>query len=254
MGRLHQDRKPHWEVHRGLCLGLGSAFLLGSSAVLGVGILAGVQPASAQTTTETETETAPTTTRVDDIERFKCEMYNGQPTVMYYPQSEPEQAYPWATPGDMGGGWSADRRCAEISRRLEFYRPDGLNQLQTAVENGYDTVCVTTQDNPSCRIVFTVPPGQDPLATRDRVFDNIAMANSGENTQSVYTFRDGGGSDIIGRLGEALNIDLPSLGRSTSRSNSINLRPFLDRSDRGTGEYLRGTQTPGRQLNPDDFR
>ncbi|NJN90156.1 MAG: hypothetical protein HC878_07090, partial [Leptolyngbyaceae cyanobacterium SL_5_14] len=104
---------------------------------------------------------------------------------MYYPQSQPGQAYAWATPTELGGGWTEERRCNEISRRLEFYRPDGLLEMQTGVENGYSTICVTTQQNASCRIVLTVPPGQDPLVTRDRVFENLAVADRGQQTDSV---------------------------------------------------------------------
>lgn len=194
-----------------------------------------------------------------DAPRFTCELdEDGQYTVMYTPESQPDQSYPWATPGNMGGGWSADRRCAEISRRLEAYRPDGLIELQSSVENGYDTVCVTTEDNPTCRIVFTVPPGQDPLRTRDRVFDNIAAANSGESTTAVTTFRDGD-QDIVGQIGDALDVDLSGLGLGSGSATptrpaaGLSLKPFLDRSDRGTGALLRPSR-PAPRLNPGDFR
>lgn len=173
--------------------------------------------------------------------RFTCESDAGRYTVTYHPQSQPGQSNAWATPTDLGGGWSADRRCYEIARRLEFYRPDGLLELRTDVENGYNTVCVTTEAVPSCRIVFTVPPGQDPIATRDRVFSNLTIADSGERTQGVVTYSDGGGDDLLNRIGGALGIELPSSRRSSStpnRSNAINLRPFLDPADGGTGERL----------------
>ncbi|NJN89054.1 MAG: hypothetical protein HC878_00825 [Leptolyngbyaceae cyanobacterium SL_5_14] len=47
----------------------------------------------------------------------------------------------------------------------------------------------------------------------------------------------GGDDGILNRIGEALNIDLPG-GRSNSSANSINLRPFLDQADGGTGARL----------------
>lgn len=187
--------------------------------------------------------------------RFACQYTDGQYTVMYYPQSQPGQAYPWATPTELGGGWTEERRCNEISRRLESYRPDGLLEMQTGLENGYDTICVTTQRDGSCRIVLTVPPGQDPLTTRDRVFENLAVADRGQQTDSVTTFtgRDDG---ILNRIGEALNINLPGSRQSSSSARSINLRPFLDQADGGTGARLQGG-TPAQsspQLNPDRFR
>jgi Circadian oscillating protein COP23 len=160
--------------------------------------------------------------------RFACQVQASRYTVMYQPETQTGQAYPWAVPGNMGGGWSADRRCAEISARLERYRPDGLVEMRTSVENGYNTVCVTTDKDPSCRIVFTVPNNQDPVATRDRVFENLAMADSGQQTLGVNTYTNQSGVNLAGvkpgapagsspanpawlnKLGQSLNINLPA--------------------------------------------
>jgi hypothetical protein len=195
----------------------------------------------------------PTTT---DESRFACNLVNGEYTVMYRPESQPGQAYAWATPSAMGGGWSPDRRCSEISRRLESYRPDGLLEMRTSVENGYNTICVTTQATPTCRIVLTVPPGQDPTLTRDRVFQNLTIADSGSQTQAVNTYRGNGADPILGQIGQALNIKLPNFGGRRSSTGAINLRPFLDRADGGTAANLRSTRslrsTP--RLNPAKFR
>jgi len=95
----------------------------------------------------------------------------------------------------MGDGWTSERRCNEISQRLESYRPDGLIELRD-VENNYNTV-VTTENDPSCRIVFTVPPGQDPTSTRNRVFSNLTVADSGEQTTAIPPVnRDRQGNEI----------------------------------------------------------
>lgn len=180
------------------------------------------------------------TPTLEDANRFGCQIMDGEYTVVYYPESQPGEAYPWAKPTLMGGGWTPEARCAEISRRLESYRPDGLIEMRTSLENGYDIVCVTTQVDPSCRIVLTVPPGQDPIATRDRVFENLAVADTGQRTDAVTTYTDEG--RILTNLGELLNVDLsdiPGLTGSSERSNdAIDLRPFLDESDGGTGEML----------------
>ena len=173
---------------------------------------------------------------------FTCERDNGEYTVMYRPESRPNQAYPWATPGNMGGGWSAQNRCLEIARRLESYRAEGLLEMSTGVENGYNTICVTTQVDPTdCQIVLTVPPGQDPQLTRDLVFDNLLIADDGQQTQGVYTYTSNG-DDLFNQIGNVLG----GLEGNNSRSNrskskspkSINLRPFLDSTDGGTGEHL----------------
>jgi hypothetical protein len=191
--------------------------------------------------------------------RFACQFINGQHTVMYLPQSQPNLAFPWAIPQALGGGWSPERRCSEIGRRLELYRPDGLIELQTSRENNLDIVCVTTQRTPGCRIVFTVPPGQDPVMTRDRVFQNLATADSGQQTQGVATFnsrnqRWGGLGNLLQDLGltrrqrgqkDTSTSTAPTgsgieaiLRPSAYSASSIDLRPFLDPADGGTGAKL----------------
>lgn len=205
-----------------------------------------------------------TTTSSNDP-RFTCEMNNGAYTVMYHPESREGEAYPWAVPRQMGGGWSEQRRCNEISRRLESYRPDGLLEMRTAVENGYNTVCVTTQNVQSCRIVFTVPDGQDPTVTRDRVFENLTVADSGQQTQGVNTFtangRSTGSSQLgsLGQIGQILEQNLSKLAGRSQSSNAIDLRPFLDPADGGTGTKLtrspmKPTNSKSPSLKPDHFR
>ena len=183
--------------------------------------------------------------------RFRCEMVNGEYTVMYYPESQPERAYPWAIPTKLGGGWTPEKRCNAITNRFESYRQDGLLELTTGVENGYDTICVTTQLDPTdCRIVLTVPPGQDPQLTRDLIFDNLLVADDGGATQGVYTFGDNSsGRDILGEIGNVID------GDNNAPSNSpenIDLRPFLDPADGGTGEQLGGTSAVPQPARPNN--
>lgn len=181
--------------------------------------------------------------------RFTCQMYQGRYTVMYAPPSQPEESYAWAVPDDMGSAWPAERRCNAIAARLELYRPDGLVELQTGLENGYNTVCVTTEAVANCRIVFTVPSGQDPIITRDLVFNNLVMADQGQRTEGVTTFTDSDRS-VLDQLGQVFR-NPGSLGQNTG---GIALKPFLDPADGGTGARLGGSRTPGRFLNPDNFR
>lgn len=175
--------------------------------------------------------------------RFTCDLVNGEYTVMYYPESQPEQSYPWAIPSELGGGWTPQKRCETITSRFETYRQDGLLELSTGVENGYDTICVTTQLDPTdCRLILTVPPGQDPQLTRDLIFDNLLVADDGGTTQGVYTFGDNqSGKDILNEVGKVLGGGSES---NSSRNNNrpspknINLKPFLDPADGGTGQQL----------------
>jgi Circadian oscillating protein COP23 len=192
--------------------------------------------------------------------RFFCQMWKGQYTVMYSPEKRTSESYPWAVPKDLGGGWVAEKRCAEISRRLEEYRPDGLQELSTATENGYNTVCATTEAKPACRIVFTVPPGQDPITIRNSVFESLATADNGQMTQGVNTFV-GTGNSNLNLNGDLVNLGLAILGNGSglglsAERSAINLKPFLDPTDGGTGiEMTNGVRLQkGMRLNPDQFR
>lgn len=185
--------------------------------------------------------------------RFTCDYVNGEYTVMYNPENQNSNAYPWAIPSALGGGWTPERRCNEITNRLESYRADGLLEMSTGVENGYDTVCVTTSVDPTdCRIVFTVPPGQDPQVTRDLVFENLLVADDGQATQGVYTYGDDGNSgNIVNDIGNVLGVGGTKPGNSPDK---IDLRPFLSPTDGGTGARLkdnsvRPNNTPNNQPN-----
>ncbi len=203
-----------------------------------------------------EEPSADASNQLPDNARFQCQMYQGEYTVMYLPESRPNQAYPWATPTSMGGGWDAEKRCYTISERLESYRPEGLVELQVGLENGYDVVCATTEQVAGlCKIVFTVPLGQNPVATRDRVFENLTLADAGNNTTIVNTFTGNDASNILGQIGEALDLSMP-MGSSArpSSDTGINLKPFLDAADGGTGSALRTGAASSRTLSPENFR
>lgn len=228
--------------------GLVTALLM---APFGQVVQAQTPEGSPENSPETAPESAPAEPADDDTTpRFTCQVNSGQYTVMYAPTSQPGQAYPWAVPQDLGSAWPAERRCQEISARLERYRPDGLLALETSMENGYNIVCVTTETVPGCRIVFTVPPGQDATLTRDRVFDNLTIADRGDQTQGVNTFANGGGTTLE-QIGNILG--LPGSTQRPSNSQGINLKPFLDPVDGGTGARLSGGSA-GRPLDPDAFR
>lgn len=194
--------------------------------------------------TEPPNPTSPSGNNID--RRFTCQYHNGQYTVMYNPKTQPNQTYPWAIPQQMGENWSPQRRCNVISDRLETYRPDGLLELQTSFLSNENIVCVTTEANPQCRIVFTVPRGQDPILTRDQVFENLARANQGQQTQGVTTYTTN--SSLRDLLQGASS---PS---SRPQNDSIDLRPFLDVTDGGTGTQLRSPSSSPSRLNPNLFR
>ena len=270
-------------VLRGMSLSVGAALLLGNTSAMALpqassytvnvaqadssapDVVVDTVPTGRSTTrtstgsvdmptgrSTTRTSTGTSSTASNSGARFSCELLNGEYTVMYNPQSQPNQSFPWATPSTLGDGWTSERRCDEISQRLETYRPDGLLELTTDVENGYNTVCVTTENVPSCRIVFTVPPGQDPMITRDRVFQNLTVADNGQQTTAINTYVNRGQNDKLFNIGR----QILGGGNKPQVDETINLQPFLDKADGGTGTRLQGgvpTQDKS-QLNPGNFR
>jgi hypothetical protein len=230
------------------------AFFSGSNSAFAVPILDAIaqngQPPeviidgngnSSSSSSSSTTTTTTTTNRTGDT-RFSCEIVNGEYTVMYYPESQPNRGYPWAIPGQLGNGWSPEKRCNEITRRFESYRQDGLLEMSTDVQNNYDVICVTTQVDPTdCRIVLTVPPGQDPQLTRNLIFENLLVADDGGQTQGVYTY--GGNqsqTDILNEVGKVVGVDGLGGGSANNQNadGDIDLRPFLDPADGGTGTQL----------------
>lgn len=244
---------------RGVSASLGLTLLLGASGAVLAQELPTRNNVRVPPNSPTETGDAnPGDTPTASNARFTCQVVDGEYTVMYSPQSQPGQVYEWAKPSTLGGGWTEDRRCNEIARRLEFYREDGMQELAIGSENGYDTICVTTEKNPTCQIVLTVPPGENPQLIRDRVFENLTVADSGRQTEAVNALVDNGqGGNVLQTLEGVFGMPIPGRGPQTQvRPGSIDLRPFLDPVDGGTGVQLRENSSNGssHQLNPENFR
>ena len=242
---------------------LGCSVFFGNTVAFAQVVVPTVPSGSSTTVPSGSSTTIPTSTTVDSSKRFSCQYNNGQPTVMYQPQSQPGQYFAWAAPQTLGGNWDAQRRCETIASRLELYRPDGLQELQIAVENNENIICVTTESQPNCRIVLTVPRGKDPYTIRNSVFQNLTTADSGQQTIAVntYTNRNRGNGDSLYSLGQTL---LGGKNQVSSAKQGINLKPYLDPKDGGTGGKLRNgveirrntnttRQAPSR-LNPSKFR
>ena len=207
------------------------------------------------------TTTIPNSTTVNSSPRFSCQSDNGRFTVMYQPQSQPGQYFAWAAPQNLGGGWDTQKRCQAIAGRLELYRADGLQELRIAVENNENIICVTTEAQPNCRIVLTVPRGKDPYAIRNSVFQNLTTADSGQQTVAVDTYTQGQGAngDSLYNIGQTL---IGGNNQLSSSRSGINLKPYLDPQDGGTAKKLRNGVGIGRnrpkkdpaRLNPGRFR
>ncbi|MGD1873964.1 MAG: COP23 domain-containing protein [Mastigocoleus sp.] len=232
---------------------LSLSLLFSSSSVFAQSNVGGVvvptRPSTSSPSTNPSTRTNPSTdtTRsrtgtssvpAKTVTRFSCQNYGGDYTVMYQPESQPGQFFAWATPRALGGGWDRVRRCNTIAQRLESYRPDGLTELRTSTINGYNVLCVTSEANPSCRIVLTVPPEKDPFEVRNSVFQNLVTADNGQQTIGVNTYtRNSSGSSID----QIFNTGRELLGKKKTNAvseDSINLKYFLDEKDGGNGKLL----------------
>ncbi|MFM7365608.1 MAG: COP23 domain-containing protein [Cuspidothrix sp.] len=242
-----------------LLTGLGCCLFLGNAVTFAQVVVP--TDSSDSTNVPSGSSTVPNSSTVDSSTRFSCQYNNGIPTVMYQPESQPGQYFPWAAPQNLGGGWDAQKRCEAIASRLELYRPDGLQELQIAVQNQENIICVTTESQPTCRLVLTVPRGKDPYAIRDSVFQNLTTADSGQQTIAVrtYTNRNQGGGDSLYNLGQTL---LGGKNQARSTRRGINLKPYLDPQDGGTGRGLNNAvvirkntrQKAPARLNPGKFR
>ncbi|WP_353932842.1 COP23 domain-containing protein [Okeanomitos corallinicola TIOX110] len=242
-------------LHYLLLGSLSLSLLIGNSTAFAQtdSVVVPTVPSGSTTTVPSGTSTGtPTSTPVDTSTRFSCQSYNSRYTVMYQPQSQPGQFFAWAAPQTLGGGWSAENRCQAIAQRLELYRPDGLQELQIARENNENIICVTTEANPSCRILLTVPRDKDPYAIRSSIFSNLATADNGQQTTAVntYTNRGWGGTNDLYNLGRTLLGGNSTVNNVSSSKNGINLKPFLAPEDGGTATQLRNGVSFGRQFQP----
>jgi|GEM_PF-4065847 len=118
-----------------------------------------------------------TTSEIPNDTEFTCQVINEQYTVMYTPEGQSFYSSAWLTLQPkasefFGDPWIPQKRCQDISQRLELYRPDGLLELSTSKKNGYDIVCMITENNPECRIVFTLLPGEDAALTIEQILEN----------------------------------------------------------------------------------
>ncbi|WP_088239519.1 COP23 domain-containing protein [Calothrix rhizosoleniae] len=226
---------------------------------------------STVTTSTSSTNSRPspnTNSSITSGTRFNCLFQNRQYTVMYQPESQPGRYFAWAVPRTLGGGWDAERRCRTIAERLERYRPDGLLELRNSRLNGYDTLCVTTDKDSSCRLILTIPPGQDAYSTRNQIFNNLTTADSGQETIGVNTYTSTSNGNEIEDIFKQVGIfgrrnRSSSINRSAVSKDAIKLKYFLDENDGGNSRYLRDGVTirngsnpasSGLQLNPNKFR
>ncbi|AUT01960.1 hypothetical protein CLI64_17060 [Nostoc sp. CENA543] len=86
----------------------------------------------------------------------------------------------WVSSNYFPPPWTAQRRCAEVSRRFQRNYDNGrLRRIKTGTLRGEPVVCAAMNQNSACTdntLLFTLKRGTDPNAIVRRLFDRRALA------------------------------------------------------------------------------
>ena len=121
-------------------------------------------------TTSTLTTSATANTTTANKTTFACSTIKGVPvTVVQTPEGN-VPVIKWVSNYFSNSGWTAERRCNEVSARFQEYHSQGtLKYLTTGIQNGQNVVCVTQQNKGSCEnLLFTLKADSNPGKTLER--------------------------------------------------------------------------------------
>lgn len=87
-------------------------------------------------------------------------------------------------------GYDQQKRCEEVSNRLQDYSNRGLlNYITTGKENGLDTICVAKDKKRggSCLILWTLKPGTNPNQVLYQLLsEHSSIPLEGSNVSQIY--------------------------------------------------------------------
>lgn len=96
----------------------------------------------------------------------------------------------WVSDFGKEGGYNQQKRCEEVSNRLQDYSNRGLlNYITTGKENGLDTICVAKDKKRggSCLILWTLKPGTNPNQVLDQLLsERKQMRLEGFHVSQIY--------------------------------------------------------------------
>lgn len=104
---------------------------------------------------------------------FFCSTSASVPTTVYLnKQGTQEPWITWSSDYFTDSGWTPEKRCLEVSNRLETYRiKNQLQYVTSGVINNQKVICVAaTQGAPCGGIIYTLKPGQDAIAALNNLF------------------------------------------------------------------------------------
>ncbi len=119
------------------------------------------------------TTTALSTSAASNTVTFTCSQIEGVPATVVQTSKGDVPVIKWVSNYFVNSGWTAERRCNEVSARFQEYHSQGkLKYLTTGIKNGQNVVCVTQQDKGSCEdLLFTLKAGSNPGKTLERLLD-----------------------------------------------------------------------------------
>jgi len=106
--------------------------------------------------------------------RFVCGSDGGVPTTEAITlDGRNVSVIRWTSRVFAGSGWSAQRRCQEVSSRFEQFRQQGrLRFITTGRMRGQSVLCTALSSGGACDgLLYTLKPGQDPSATLARLLE-----------------------------------------------------------------------------------
>lgn len=103
---------------------------------------------------------------------FSCKMNYGVWTTVVNESGKPEKALiRWDS--DFGGqvGYTRERRCNEVTNRMNSYLSNRGQFLTHGIQNGQKVICTTDRLGKDClNFLYTVKPEHDPKARLEELF------------------------------------------------------------------------------------
>jgi len=112
--------------------------------------------------------------RAASASRFVCGSDGGVPTTEAITRDGRNvSVIRWTSRVFSGSGWTAQRRCQEVSSRFEQFRQQGrLRYITTGRMRGQSVLCTALTSGGACDgLLYTLKPGQDPSATLARLLE-----------------------------------------------------------------------------------
>jgi hypothetical protein len=102
---------------------------------------------------------------------FSCVISDGIPTTVAQTARGNVPVIKWVSKEFEGAGWTAKRRCQEVSDRFQkFHASRELDFITTGKMNGQQVVCVTDKNGNDCRgLLLTIRPTSTPSETLQKL-------------------------------------------------------------------------------------